>query len=311
MQIVVSRSRLATVLVALATLGTSVAFAQPVGTYRWQAQPFCNVIEVAVTQQDGVFTLDGTDDLCGAAERASVFGTAFLNPVGTVGFGITVVTAPGAAPVHLSASIVLSSLNGTWRDSAGNSGSWIFTPASGIGGSPRPVPSGGLAPGSVTTIQLAAAAVGAGQIAPNAVSGANVVDGSLTTADMLDAPRAAFASGIQVIALTTTPAVVRAITMVAPTAGRIIVNASGSFEFTGAGADGARCSLTLGTNLDFTKAFAAQEAVNAMNVVSFASTQGFNVSAGSTTVNLVCDAVGGGTVNMRNSSVTGLFVSGS
>ena len=42
-----------------------------------------------------VFTLDGFDDQCGASERASATGTAFFNPDGTVGIGLTVVLAPG------------------------------------------------------------------------------------------------------------------------------------------------------------------------------------------------------------------------
>lgn len=304
----VTRSRVVLVLAALTTLGASVASAQPLGTFRWQAQPFCNVIEVAVTRQGGVFALDGSDDLCGAPQRGSVFGTALLNAAGTVGFGITIVTAPGAAPVHLSATLVLASLNGTWRDSAGNSGTFVFTPGAGTGGPVRPVPSGGLAPASVTTIQLAPAAVGEGHIAPNVVTGANVVNGGLTAADWLDAPRVSFASGLQSFALTSVAAVVRSITIVAPATGRIIVNASGSLQFFGAGADAGRCSLTTGTVLDTNNVVLGNAATNAVDFMPYAATQGFDVAAGSTTtIHLVCDAITG-SVAMRNSSLTGFFV---
>jgi len=138
--------------------------AQPLGTFRWQLQPYCNVISVAVVQQGGQYQLDGIDDQCGAAQAASVRGLAFLNPNGSIGFGLTIVTAPGGTPVHVDATIVLATLSGTWRDSAGNTGSFIYTPGAGTGGGPRPVPSGGLAPASITNVQIANNTIGAGQI---------------------------------------------------------------------------------------------------------------------------------------------------
>ena len=101
---------------------------------------------------------------------------AFQNLNGSIGFGLTVVTAPGGTPVHVGATISVPGLNGTWRDSAGNSGNFIF--GGGIpGGGPRPVPTGGLAPASVTTIQIAPGAVTA-QIAAKASSG-QYVNGSV------------------------------------------------------------------------------------------------------------------------------------
>lgn len=42
------------------------ATAQPLGTFRWQLQPYCNVLTLNVVQ-GGVYTLDGTDDRCGAS----------------------------------------------------------------------------------------------------------------------------------------------------------------------------------------------------------------------------------------------------
>jgi hypothetical protein len=116
-------------LVALGLLGlaftVSSAAAQPLGTFRWQLQPYCNVLTVNVTQQAGIYTLDGTDDRCGAAQAASALGAAFLNPSGLVGFGFTVVL-PNGAPVHIEATIDISSLSGTWRDSGANSGTFCF-----------------------------------------------------------------------------------------------------------------------------------------------------------------------------------------
>ena len=118
----------------------SLTAAQPLGTFRWQLQPFCNVVTLAVTQNGGVYRLEGTDDQCGnGADQTSAIGMAFLNPDGTIGFGFHVVT-PGGQPVHVESRLTLPSLNGTWRDSAGNAGTFAFTAGSGSGGGARPQP---------------------------------------------------------------------------------------------------------------------------------------------------------------------------
>ncbi len=131
-----------TLVSAAAAIGllSTTASAQPLGVFKWQLQSFCNVISLAVTQNGGVFTLDGFDDQCGAATRAPVTGLATPNPNGTIEFGLTIVATPGAAPVHLAAAIGLATLGGTWSDSAGGSGDFVFTPGNGTGGSPRPLP---------------------------------------------------------------------------------------------------------------------------------------------------------------------------
>jgi hypothetical protein len=113
--------------------------AQTIGTFRWQALPFCNVITLTVVQVGSIFTLDGFDDQCGAATRASVVGTAFFNPDGSVGIGLTTIATPGGGPVHVDVALSLATLNGPWRDSAGNEGTFAFTTSTGTGGSPRPL----------------------------------------------------------------------------------------------------------------------------------------------------------------------------
>ncbi len=137
-----TRNVVLAVVVLLAGFGGT-ALAQPVGTFRWQLQPFCNVITVAITQNGAVYRLEGTDDQCGGgADAASVTGTAFPNADGTIGFGLNIVTAPGGRPVHVDADISLGTFSGTWRDSAGASGSFVLTPGAGSGGTARPLPSG-------------------------------------------------------------------------------------------------------------------------------------------------------------------------
>lgn len=116
--------------------GMGQASAQPLGTYSWQFQPYCNVMTVSVTQIGDRYTIDGIDDQCGATERAAVSGIAFVNPSGTVGFGLTIVQA-GPRPVHVSATINVSSLSGAWSDDLGHSGALQFSPGA-PSGTPRP-----------------------------------------------------------------------------------------------------------------------------------------------------------------------------
>jgi hypothetical protein len=134
--------RTALPLAALALALPAAAGAQPLGLFRWQLQPYCNIVAVTVVQQGGQYTLDGTDDQCAADQKASVRGMAFQNPDGTIGFGLTIVTAPGGAPVHVDAVISMITLSGTWTDSAGHSGNFVYTPGPGVPGSgPRPATS--------------------------------------------------------------------------------------------------------------------------------------------------------------------------
>jgi hypothetical protein len=121
------------------TLYTAPAAAQTLGTFRWQLQPYCNVVTLTVTLNGGVYTLDGFDDQCGAGRRASVAGTAFLNPDGSIGIGLAIVTAPSGAPLHVDVALNLATIGGAWRDSTGATGTFVFNPAS-TSGTPRPAP---------------------------------------------------------------------------------------------------------------------------------------------------------------------------
>lgn len=121
-------------LLALAT----VAGAQPLGTFRWQLQPYCNVISVTVTQTGPTYRLEGSDDQCGAGTQASVIGTAFPNPDGTIGLGFNIIASPGGADVSVDATVSLPTASGTWRDSTGASGALVLSPGGASGGTPRP-----------------------------------------------------------------------------------------------------------------------------------------------------------------------------
>jgi hypothetical protein len=325
-----------TTLLALVGLIWSAApvIGQPLGAFRWQVLPHCNVLTLTVTQQNAIYTLDGTDDRCGDGQAASAVGVAFLNPNGTVGFGLTTVL-PGGTPLHFEAAIGLSSLGGTWRDSSGNSGALVLIQGASFGGTPRPGPSGSVAAGSITAVQLAsgavgpsaiaagavvssaiaAGAVGSPALATNAVTGGHVMDGTLTRADLADAPRAsAAAENSDWFYLVEGPGLsVAETTLVAPAAGRVIVNAGGSFHFASiATVDAALCSLTTGTNtIEPYSAMAIERTASSYDYVPFGGTRAFTVAAGSsTTFRLVCRLIGSD-VRVVSAALTALFVAGS
>ncbi len=273
------------------------ASAQVFGTFSWQMQPYCNIVTMTITQIPGGYTIDGNDNQCGLGGKlAGAAGMALLNPDGTVGLEFTIVTAPSGKAVHVSASVSPATGSGPWTDSVGNSGN--FALGSPGAGSPRPLPTSGVAPATITSVE----------IATNAVTGANVVNGSLTAADLADGPRAGFSSGDQAVTLTGTAAIVRSVTITAPAAGRVIVNASGYVWASAAAAFIARCSITTGAALESSH-FIYMNNTSAVVAASdaFGATRGFNVSAGSFTANLVCDVFSGSAI-VSDTSVTALFV---
>ncbi len=116
------------------------AAAQTIGTFRWQTQPFCNVITVTVTQLGGMYRLEGADNQCGNPTRASAIGTAFPNPDGTIGIGLTIIASPAGSSVHIDATISPGTgFSGTWRDDGGRTGAFVLTAGGGTGGQPRPL----------------------------------------------------------------------------------------------------------------------------------------------------------------------------
>jgi hypothetical protein len=130
--------RLAVVAALLLIYSAPAVDAQSLGTFRWQLNPYCNVVSLAVTQVGSIFRLEGTDDQCSASTRAAASGLAFQNPDGTIGLGFTIISSPGGAPVTVDATITLATVSGTWRDSNGSSGAFTLTPGAPTAGSPRP-----------------------------------------------------------------------------------------------------------------------------------------------------------------------------
>ena len=137
---------------AFLTVAAAPAAAQPLGTFRWQLQPYCNVLTVTVTQSaiqvsgqtNNQYRLEGFDDQCGAPSRAAVHGVVVPNPDGTFEFGVTIVTSTGATPAHIDVTLNPATLGGSWRDSSGNSGTLVFNPGA-AGGPARPTGIGAVA----------------------------------------------------------------------------------------------------------------------------------------------------------------------
>jgi hypothetical protein len=292
-----ARSVLAALMIAC---GLSSASAQVFGTFAWQMQPYCNRVTLTLTSVTGNFTLDGVDDQCGATNRASAVGVGTFNAAGNVTLNFTIVTAPSGKPVHVSAVVSPANGNGTWTDSVGNGGTLAFFAAT-PGLPPRPLPASG----------LAAAVITATEIAPGAVTGAGVADGSLTMADVANGPRAAFRGLFDGVGLSTTPVVVRTLSLIVPGSGTVIVNASGTMIFTGTTTveESALCSLSTSAAVDVDHQFGASDAGSTAvsSADAFGTTRGFAVSAGTFTVNLVCRGAGTGAV-VIGSHITALFV---
>lgn len=177
-------------IVVAATFGLADrAQAQPLGTFTWQLQPFCNVVTVNLTQQGSVYTMDGFDDQCGAAQRAALVGLATPNADGSIAAGLNIVTAPGGRGVQVAARFTLPSASGTWSDSAGNAGTFAF--GASTGGSPRPVP----AAGGTTIPSTFALLTDGGFLARGTLGAGNIPASNIGTRMMWYPGKAAFRAG--------------------------------------------------------------------------------------------------------------------
>ncbi len=81
-----NRHILASLLVTIAAVSIAAAdaSAQVIGTFRWRTEPYCNVLNLTVTQNASVFTLDGFDEPCNGNPRLPVHGVAVLQANGAL-----------------------------------------------------------------------------------------------------------------------------------------------------------------------------------------------------------------------------------
>ena len=171
-------------LVALLSMPARPASAQaiPMGVFTWQLAPYCNVLSLTTSQDGAVYTFDGTDNQCGASTVATARGLAVVNPNGTVGIGLTIVTSPGGLPVHVQGTIDLGTLGGPWADDHGNTGTLVFAPAA-PSGAPRPLASAGIPNGAVTSAKIADGTVAAADV--NAAEVQKRVSGACATGELM------------------------------------------------------------------------------------------------------------------------------
>jgi len=175
---------------ALTVVSTSVA-AQTIGPFVWQTQPYCNRVVLTVVQHGGVYQLLGTDDQCGMGS-APVTGTGV--PTGSgVAMGLTIALSSGRS-AHLSTTVSLSNLSGTWTDAEGRTGPFVF--AGSAAGEVRPAPAGAAgrvvamgfvnASGATPVLQELRTAPGVTLSVTSPVAGR--VDVQVVGADTADAP---------------------------------------------------------------------------------------------------------------------------
>lgn len=163
--------------------------------------------------------------------------------------------------------------------------------------------------GCVGKKQLGKKAVIESRIRDGAVTGAKIRDGSIGPADLAAAAKptgADSASGEQNAILDGTKEVLRSVTISAPTPGLALVTASGGFQL-GQGTLTA-CSISLDEEIDYTHSIGSQTFGTTAMAVPFSGTRLFEVPAGNTVFNLVCQRIGGGSATVFDSTLTAAFI---
>lgn len=221
----------------LFALSSAPAQAQSIGTLTWQLQPYCNRVTLTITQNGGIYTLDGYDDQCGAAQRAPLVGIATPNPDGSIGFALNIVTVPSGLPVHVESRVSLGTLGGPWTDSAGNSGTLVFNGAA--AGAARPAPT---VPGTV----LAVGSIPGTAIANGAVGSAQIANGAVSSAQTSNEPGVSYAYQTSVVTPTSSPGSVVSTPIRVPANGFVKVDVTGLWNNTGGGADVVWCQIQKG-----------------------------------------------------------------
>jgi hypothetical protein len=134
-------------------LSAAPAFAQSLGTFRWQLQPYGSVLQISVTQQGGIFLLDGIELQCGGNASLPVNGVAVPQANGSVILGMTTINENGRG-IHTRATVNTADFGGFYSDNAGNTNQpFIFNPGETCPGGPRTGPIVPLTESSDATVQ--------------------------------------------------------------------------------------------------------------------------------------------------------------
>jgi hypothetical protein len=135
------------------TLSATPVFAQSLGTFRWHLQPYGSVLQISVTQQGGIYLLDGIELQCGGNASLPVNGVAVPQANGSVILGMTTINENGRG-IHTRATINTTDFGGFYSDNAGNTNQpFIFNPGETCPGGPRTGPIVPLTESSDATVQ--------------------------------------------------------------------------------------------------------------------------------------------------------------
>ena len=140
---------------------------------------------------------------------------------------------------------------------------------------------------------------------------ADMVDGVNASAfvrkSQLTMPVAAYSGGDQTVSVSYSGGVVRSVSLTAPAAGVVIVNATANVRQIGTG-DQTTCSITTGPSTDSGYLLLSENS-GGNTIAQLAGTRGFTVTGGSFTANLVCVYEGLAiTSTIRDSAMTAIFI---
>lgn len=278
------------------SLAVPSAEAQTIGPFSWQTQPYCNAVSITLVQVGAHYQLIGTDNLCGAG-TAPLTGTAVLAG-GSAVFGFTV-ALPSGKSAHLTASIDLATISGSWSDADGNTGTFAF--GGSAGGATRPEPA---AASSITVAQFSPAVYAGPGSAATVSRSDHDHDSRYYTKAQSDARvvLAGFSSSVTTHDITA-PVAVRSVTITAPGAGTLV--ATGVTSIIDGTAAEYSCSVGTsgGYELDH-----AQFVNLATPVATITTVRHLPVSAGAHTVAMFCDTTGAGSGLAVRPKLSVLFV---
>ena len=144
-------------------------------------------------------------------------------------------------------------------------------------------------------------------IATGGVASVDILDNTVHDYDMADEAGVDYVGGDQHLLLTTTDVVARTNVVTAPTAGYVIVTASGYWDYDTGTSAVPRCSITTGTTVDYS-ALIIGEVSSTVDYLPFAGTRTFYVSGGASyTYRLVCD-MASGTAYVDDTQMNSIFV---
>lgn len=163
---------------------------------------------------------------------------------------------------------------------------------------------------SIRRADIGADAITGAKVRDNSLTGSDVAAQSIPAEDLSNGAGGDFdvnvTSGLEDFILGA-PAVYRTFSLTAPSAGQVILNASGYFVNVGSAGIG-RCSISKDTAMDDTTLTVVDVGPRDSRFEAFGITLGESVAAGTQIWNLVCDTTDGTPPVLENPALTAIFV---